>query len=154
MKKLSKKTKNILFVVFLICAAALTWFACDNIFNQGFEAGEKQGYSQAYKKIKSETTTESELQQAAKEIGVYDEEVAEQQKNQREERNNYWINKDKENTASKTVKAVEFVYITEKGKKYHKSGCQYLRITAIEIDKAQAIDDGYTPCSRCYPDNE
>jgi type IV secretory pathway VirB10-like protein len=43
------------------------------------------------------------------------------------------------------------VYITEAGEKYHKSGCQYLSHSRIPIDLDEAIDRGYTPCSRCHP---
>ncbi len=43
------------------------------------------------------------------------------------------------------------VYITRTGEKYHRSGCQYLRQSKIAIDKADAIDRGYTACSRCNP---
>lgn len=54
-------------------------------------------------------------------------------------------------SASETTFCDEAVYITAKGKKYHKKGCSYLRITCIEVNKTEAIDDGYTPCSRCFP---
>lgn len=43
------------------------------------------------------------------------------------------------------------VYITRTGEKYHRSGCQYLSQSKIPIDKADAIDRGYTACSRCSP---
>lgn len=43
------------------------------------------------------------------------------------------------------------VYITETGEKYHRDGCQYLRKSKIEIGKQDAIDAGYSPCSKCNP---
>lgn len=43
------------------------------------------------------------------------------------------------------------VYITETGEKYHRDGCQYLRQSQIAITKSDAINAGYTPCSRCNP---
>jgi ribosome modulation factor len=43
------------------------------------------------------------------------------------------------------------VYITKTGEKYHASGCQYLAKSKIAIDKAKAISQGYTACSRCKP---
>ena len=43
------------------------------------------------------------------------------------------------------------VYITETGEKYHRDGCQYLRQSQIAITKSDAINSGYTPCSRCNP---
>jgi len=43
------------------------------------------------------------------------------------------------------------VYITETGKKYHSDGCQYLSKSKIAISKADAIAQGYEPCSKCNP---
>lgn len=43
------------------------------------------------------------------------------------------------------------VYITKTGEKYHRSGCQYLRKSCIEILRSSAVARGYTPCSRCKP---
>lgn len=144
MKKLSKKTKNIIFAIILIFAAVLTWLFADRIYENGITAGEKQGYSVGYQKGlsdgKKETVTDSEIQQSAKEIGVYDEELAQQQKKQRE------------STTKKII--AETVYITDTGTKYHKKGCSYLNITCSEIDKGEALGEGYTPCSRCYPDGD
>jgi competence protein ComEC len=45
----------------------------------------------------------------------------------------------------------KIVYITETGEKYHKSGCQYLKKSKIEITLEEAKAYGYTPCSRCRP---
>ena len=44
----------------------------------------------------------------------------------------------------------ETVYVTRTGSKYHKSGCSYLK-SKYAITKADAIEQGYTPCSRCKP---
>jgi len=41
------------------------------------------------------------------------------------------------------------VYITKTGKKYHRSGCRYLRRSRIPV----ALEDArkyYTPCSVCW----
>ena len=43
------------------------------------------------------------------------------------------------------------VYVTKYGKKYHKIDCQYLYSSCIEIELADAIERGYTPCSKCNP---
>lgn len=45
----------------------------------------------------------------------------------------------------------EIVYITETGSKYHRSDCQYLWGSKIEITKQEAIKRGYTACSVCNP---
>lgn len=42
------------------------------------------------------------------------------------------------------------VYITATGDCYHKKGCGYLR-SRIETTLAEAVNDGYRPCSRCHP---
>lgn len=51
-------------------------------------------------------------------------------------------------TSSKKSKTV---YITKTGKKYHSDGCQYLKKSKISIDKDEAENKGYTPCSKCNP---
>ena len=51
-------------------------------------------------------------------------------------------------TAQNTNSAV--VYVTNTGKKYHRSNCSYLKKSKIEINLSEAQSEGYTPCSRCY----
>lgn len=51
-----------------------------------------------------------------------------------------------DNTIAKTV------YITENGKKYHKSTCRFVKkesASNISLDKAES--EGYTPCKVCKP---
>ncbi len=43
------------------------------------------------------------------------------------------------------------VYITDSGTKYHSSGCQYLSSSKHSFSLEDAINDGYSPCSRCNP---
>ena len=43
------------------------------------------------------------------------------------------------------------VYVTKNGEKYHTDGCSYLTGSEEEITVRQALEDGYTPCSRCDP---
>ncbi|HCQ91332.1 MULTISPECIES: hypothetical protein [unclassified Clostridium] len=43
------------------------------------------------------------------------------------------------------------VYITKTGEKYHSDGCGYLSRSKIEITLENAMNRGYTPCSRCGP---
>ena len=43
------------------------------------------------------------------------------------------------------------VYITRTGAKYHGAGCSYLRRSSIPISLKDAVQRGYTPCSRCNP---
>lgn len=46
--------------------------------------------------------------------------------------------------------AEKTVYITPKGKKYHKAGCRYAK-NATAIDKSIAEKRGYTACKVCKP---
>ena len=43
------------------------------------------------------------------------------------------------------------VYITDKGKKYHRDGCRYLNKSKHPISLAQAKANGYEPCQTCNP---
>lgn len=43
------------------------------------------------------------------------------------------------------------VFITKSGKKYHTENCSSLRSSSIPITLSEAIQKGYTPCSRCNP---
>lgn len=49
-----------------------------------------------------------------------------------------------QNTNSATV------YVTNTGKKYHKSSCSYLKKSKIQISLSEAQRQEYTACSRCY----
>ena len=42
------------------------------------------------------------------------------------------------------------VYVTNTGVKYHKAGCFYLRNSQVKMPLAEAIQNEYTPCSKCY----
>jgi len=41
------------------------------------------------------------------------------------------------------------VYITKTGTKYHRGDCTYLRYSRRAVTRSQAIEWGYTACSRC-----
>lgn len=51
-------------------------------------------------------------------------------------------------TAQNTTSAI--VYVTNTGKKYHKSNCSYLKKSKIQMNLSEAKSQGYTACSRCY----
>lgn len=57
------------------------------------------------------------------------------------------------NKTSYSAKAAKnyTVYITNTGKKYHKKGCRYLRMSSIAIKKSSALSEGYTACKVCNP---
>jgi hypothetical protein len=44
------------------------------------------------------------------------------------------------------------VYVTKSGKKYHTENCRYVLGKKISLTRQEAIDEGYTPCKRCKPD--
>jgi hypothetical protein len=43
------------------------------------------------------------------------------------------------------------VYITRRGKKYHRDGCRYLAQSKIEIALKEAKAKSYTACKACDP---
>lgn len=55
-------------------------------------------------------------------------------------------------TATTDNTIAKIVYITENGKKYHKSTCRFVKkesASNISLDKAES--EGYTPCKVCKP---
>lgn len=49
------------------------------------------------------------------------------------------------------VQASRIVYGTRTGRKYHRSGCRYLRLSKIRMTRSRARSLGLTPCSVCRP---
>lgn len=43
-----------------------------------------------------------------------------------------------------------FCFVTSSGTKYHKDGCSYLKKSKTKMTVAEAKQNGYSPCSRCY----
>lgn len=48
-----------------------------------------------------------------------------------------------------SISSAQTVYITKSGKKYHSSGCSYLRKSSIPIELKEAKERGYSACSKC-----
>ena len=46
------------------------------------------------------------------------------------------------------------VYITIYGDKYHSDGCSYLHRSELAVTRDDAIDAGFSPCSRCHGGSE
>ena len=59
------------------------------------------------------------------------------------------INQNK--TTPKNEVSTVMVYITRTGSKYHRNHCSYLRSSKIEISLENAVEESYSPCSRCNP---
>lgn len=64
--------------------------------------------------------------------------------------NKIFIN-DKASTNKTSNTSETTVYVTSSGKKYHRSGCQFLSKSKITISLTDAKSQGYTPCSVCDP---
>lgn len=47
----------------------------------------------------------------------------------------------------------DLVFITQSGSKYHTESCEYVTYPPVAVTRLQALDEGYTPCSRCNPDS-
>lgn len=54
------------------------------------------------------------------------------------------------NTITTSNIDTEIVFVTNNGTKYHREWCSYLK-SKKSIEKAKAIEKGYTACSRCNP---
>ena len=54
-----------------------------------------------------------------------------------------------DNSTSDTDKVM--VYITRTGIKYHTEHCTYLNSSKIQISLQEAVEEYYSPCSRCNP---
>ncbi|MDD3375307.1 MAG: hypothetical protein PHY73_06275 [Candidatus Omnitrophica bacterium] len=56
--------------------------------------------------------------------------------------------------SASTFAFAEDVYITQNGAKYHKETCRFVKDKEItKMDKKEAVDQGYTPCGRCYKED-
>jgi len=51
----------------------------------------------------------------------------------------------------KSEAALETVYITRTGAKYHRDNCDYLKYSKIKITLEEALEESYSPCSKCNP---
>ncbi len=53
-----------------------------------------------------------------------------------------------------TMAFAENVFVTKNGSKYHKADCRFVKNREVEeISKEAAIEEGLTPCSRCYKED-
>ena len=80
---------------------------------------------------------------------MYLEEFRQYEKEAREKERGLWA--PKEESKPEKVSEDTIVYITRTGKKHHADGCRYLIKSKIPISLKEAIQRGYTPCSRCKP---
>jgi len=44
------------------------------------------------------------------------------------------------------------VFVTDKGKLFHRQGCRYMHGVPRTISTEEAEHDGFTPCTRCFHD--
>ncbi len=45
------------------------------------------------------------------------------------------------------------VVVTKDGKLYHDASCKYIHGNPQEMSAAEAVKEGYTPCTRCMPED-
>jgi len=50
--------------------------------------------------------------------------------------------------------SAQTVYVTEKGKKYHKKNCTIVNEGKKGMDLKEAQKNGYEPCKSCYSDSK
>ena len=111
----------------------------------GWEFGNESGYDTGYDEATA--AMQANLQQAREasyQVG-YDDGYA-----QRELEEHFTITGNAENPVTDSEPQSQTVYITNTGEKYHRAGCQYLRQSQIAISLDDAINQGYTACSRCW----
>ena len=60
-----------------------------------------------------------------------------------------------QSTTKATVNPEEVeLFVTKSGTKFHIAGCAYLSKSCIPITYQDAIEKGYSPCSRCFKSSE
>lgn len=108
-------------------------------YQKGFESGETSGYTSGYSAGYSAASKTDTSRPTVKYRGA-----ADKQESTAPTYDTY---------RSKRVEAIlnSTVYVTDTGSKYHSAGCSYLSQSCIEISYSDAIDRGYTACSRCNP---
>ncbi|GEM_PF-5003494 len=57
----------------------------------------------------------------------------------------------KEKVIKLSIRKENIVYITPKGKKYHREGCRFLKKEKKSLSKKEAEEKGYKPCLVCKP---
>ena len=108
---------------------------------ESYEYGYKQGYADADTDltfIDMETGEEIKINRYPTEEGG------------RQSENDYNTQERPDNSQQASDEQSQTVYITNTGEKYHRDGCQYLRQSKIAISLDDAINQGYTACSRCW----
>lgn len=123
-----------------VILAAVAGFVC---WEYGQETGYEAGYSEMQAKLQ-------DIRETSYDQGYNDGYAA------RDLEEHYTIDWDKAEASAKEKDQQQYdamsetVYITNTGEKYHRYGCQYLRKSKIAISLDDAIDSGYTACSRCW----
>ena len=49
----------------------------------------------------------------------------------------------------------EDVFVTQRGKKYHKQECRLIKNkeNVVKLEKKEALEKGYEPCKRCFKED-
>ena len=96
----------------------------------GLEDGTESGYNKGYKAGFKDGENRAKDYYAARELAK-----------------ELWPNASKASSSSSS--SATWVYVTDTGSKYHKSGCSYLK-SSNKIELSEALSLGYDACSRCY----
>ena len=96
----------------------------------GLEEGTESGYNKGYKAGFKDGENSAKDYYAARELAK-----------------ELWPNASKASSSSSS--SATWVYVTDTGSKYHKSGCSYLK-SSNKIELSEALSLGYDACSRCY----
>ena len=111
----------------------------------GWEFGKDSGYESGYDTGRTEMQAQlQDIRESSYQTG-YDDGYA-----QRERESHLSIQDRLDKLKEASEEQSTTVYITNTGEKYHRDGCQYLRQSKIAISLDDAINQGYTACSRCW----
>ena len=111
----------------------------------GWEFGKDSGYESGYDTGRTEMQAQlQDIRESSYQTGYDDGYAA------RDLEEHFTITGNTENSVSEPEPQSQTVYITNTGEKYHQDGCQYLRQSKIAISLDDAINQGYTACSRCW----
>lgn len=122
-----------LLLLFLSLTIILSFSSCvteedlQNKYDEGYTVGYDEGYDKGFKEGRHEGY------KAGYDVGYDDADESDDTSDDDGESNSYTV------------------YVTNYGKKYHRSGCGSLYSSCHEISIDDAISQGYTPCERCNP---
>lgn len=133
----------------VVVAVAISGLLCWNFGKEaGYEEGHASGYSEGYETGKS--NLQQKIPDMCQESYNHGYEKGLEAAASKTTGNDYNTQERPDNSQQASDEQCQTVYITNTGEKYHRDGCQYLRQSKIAISLDDAINQGYTACSRCW----